>query len=94
MSLPADIVTRKTLEALTGLSKTQVYKITMERSLNFPEQKGVLKPNIDYWDKNEVTRWLENNDVNKISISADKYNGKTSNIDNNLVRAFLTGKQP
>ena len=90
-----DLITRQQLAELTGVSKSKIFNITTTKCLNFPDPVGTLGRN-DAWDKKEVMKWLEDNDPKADilpSMALNDRKGRTSAIDNDMARTFITRKQ-
>lgn len=89
--LPANLLTRKAICSITGLSTSTLYKITMEKHAFFPKPKSRID-RTDLYDEKEVKEWLKNNDPKKLSIDNDNFNGHKPTLNNYMAQKFIRGK--
>jgi predicted DNA-binding transcriptional regulator AlpA len=55
---PDNLVTRKTIQVLTGLSKSTIDKIVTKKAYRFPIMK-MLIGRTECWDKQAVLNWMK-----------------------------------
>ena len=86
-----DLITRKDLVHLTGVSKSKIANIVHSKFLNFPNPAGKIDRET-VWNRAEVLDWLETHDVHAdlplLSGNGNLGNGKPG-LDNKLALEFL-----
>ena len=90
----SELISRKEIVAMTGVSKSKINNVTKSKFLDFPKPAG-KRVREEIWKKSDIIKWLETHNIHADLPSLTlNDNPSQSTLDNKLAAAFLTAKRP
>ena len=89
-----ELITRKEIQIMTGVSKSKIANISHSKFLDFPKPIGKCGRE-DVWKQVDIIEWLKIHNIHAdLPLLTINDNPSQSTLDNKLAAAFLTKKPP